>query len=106
MKQSKILKMNYKLKILPKAKHDLKEIALWYDEEIQKGLGKKFLSSVKKEMALVNKEPLIFQTKYDNNKTVLVKTFPYLIHYEVIGSEIIVKAILHTSRSIKKYPKY
>lgn len=56
-------------------------------------------------MALVQKEPLIFQTKYDNNKTVLVKAFPYLIHYEIINSEIVVKAVLHTSRSTKKYPE-
>ena len=97
--------MNYKLKILPKAKLDLKEIAIWYDEEVQKGLGKRFLSSVKTEMALVQNEPLIFQTKYDNNKTVLVKTFPYLIHYEIINSEIVVKAVLHTSRSNKKHPE-
>lgn len=91
--------MNYKLKILPRAKIDLKEIAIWYDEEVQKGLGKRFLSSVKTEMALVQSEPLIFQTKYDNNKTVLVKNFPYLIHYEIIDSEIVVSSFTH----LKKY---
>ena len=97
--------MDYKLKILPQAKLDLKEITIWYDEEVQKGLGKKFLSSVKTEMALVKKEPFIFQTKYDNNKTVLVKNFPYLIHFEIIENKIIVKAVLHTSRNTKNYPR-
>ena len=97
--------MNYKLKILPRAKLDLKEIAVWYDEEVQKGLGKKFLSSVKTEMALVQNNLLIFQTKYDNNKTILVKSFPYLIHYEIINSHIVVKAVLHTARNPKNYPK-
>ena len=97
--------MNYKLKILPRAKLDLKEIAIWYDEEVQKVLGKRFLSSVKTEMALVQSEPLIFQTKYDNNKTILVKNFPYLIHYEIITNHIVVKAVLHTSRNPKNYPK-
>ncbi len=97
--------MNYKLKILLKAKLDLKEIAVWYDEEIQKGLGRRFLSSVKTEMALVQNNPLIFQTKYDNNKTILVKNFPYLIHYEIITNHIVVKAILYTSRNPKNYPK-
>lgn len=67
--------MNYKLKILPKAKLDLKEIAIWYDEEVQKGLGKRFLSSVKTEMALVQKEPLIFQTKYDIQKLKIINEF-------------------------------
>ena len=97
--------MNYKLKILPRAKLDLKEIAVWYDEEVQKGFGKRFLSSVKTEMALVQNNPLIFQTKYDNNKTILVKNFPYLIHYEIINNHIVVKAVLHTSRNPKNYPK-
>jgi len=97
--------MNYKLKILPRAKLDLKEIAVWYDEEVQKGLGKRFLSSVKTEMALVQNNPLIFQTKYDNNKTILVKNFPYLIHYEIINNHIVVKAVFHTSRNPKNYPK-
>lgn len=97
--------MNYKLKILPRAKVDLKEIAVWYDEEVQKGLGKRFLSSVKTEMALVQMEPFICQTKYDNNKTVLVKNFPYLIHYEIVNNEIIVKAVLHSSRNTKNYPR-
>jgi plasmid stabilization system protein ParE len=96
--------MNYKLKILPQAKQDLKEIAIWY-EEAQKGLGKRFLACVKAEMTLVKEKPLIFQTKYDNNKTILVNNFPYLIHYEIMDSEILVKAVLHTSRSTKKYPK-
>lgn len=97
--------MNYKLKILPRAKLDLKEIAVWYDEEVQKGLGKRFLSSVKTEMALVQNNPLIFQTKYDNNKTILVKNFPYLIHCEIINNHIVVKAVFHTSRNPKNYPK-
>lgn len=97
--------MNYKLKILPRAKLDLKEIAVWYDEEVQKGLGKRFLSSVKTEMALVQNNPLIFQTKYDNNKTILVKNFLYLIHYEIINNHIVVKAVFHTSRNPKNYPK-
>lgn len=97
--------MNYKLKILPRAKLDLKEIAVWYDEEVQKGFGKRLLSSVKTEMALVQNNPLIFQTKYDNNKTILVKNFPYLIHYEIINNHIVVKAVFHTSRNPKNYPK-
>lgn len=67
--------MNYKLKILPRSKLDLKEIAIWYEEEVQKGLGKRFLSSVKTEMALVQKEPLIFQTKYDIQKLKIINEF-------------------------------
>lgn len=94
--------MNYKLKILPKAKQDLKEITAWY-EKAQKGLGKKFLGAVKTEMNLVKENPLLFQTRYEESKVILVKKFPYLIHFEIIGNEVLVKAVLHTSRDSKNW---
>jgi mRNA-degrading endonuclease RelE of RelBE toxin-antitoxin system len=92
--------MNYKLKILPKAKKDLKESAIWY-EKAQKGLGKRFLDAVNAELVVVKNEPLLFQSRYDNNKVILVKNFPYVVHYEIIDTNILIKAILHTSRDSK-----
>ena len=48
--------MAYKLIILPLAKNDLVEIASWY-EEIQKGLGKQFLKSIRDEVKIVRPQP-------------------------------------------------
>jgi hypothetical protein len=89
--------MNYKLKILPKAKFDLSEISLWY-EDIQNGLGKRFLKNVS-----VEKNPISFQIRYNRTRVVLVKKFPYLIHYEIIDKEILIKAVIHTSRDSKNW---
>jgi hypothetical protein len=94
--------MNYKLKILPKAKFDLSEISLWY-EEIQNGLGKRFLKNVSVEMKVVKKNPISFHIRYDRTRVVLVKKFPYLIHYEIIANEILIKAVIHTSRDSKNW---
>ena len=79
--------MIYKLKIFPKAKSDLSEISSWY-EDIQKGLGKRFLKNVSLEMKVVKSNPISFQIRYDTTRVVLIKKFPYLIHYEIIDNEI------------------
>lgn len=55
--------MNYKLKILPRAKQDLKEIAIWY-EKAQKGLGKRFLAGAKAETPLFFRQNTITTKRF------------------------------------------
>ncbi len=92
--------MGYKLTLLPLAKKDLEEIAAWY-EGIQKNLGKRFLNSIKEEMKVVKEKPLLYQIRYDKTRVALIETFPYLIHFEIDKKEIVIKAIIHTSRNTK-----
>jgi hypothetical protein len=94
--------MIYKVKILPKAKFDLSEISCWY-EDIQKGLGKRFLKNVNIEIKVVKKNPILLQIRYDKTRVVLINKFPYLIHYEVVDSEILIKAVIHTARDNKNW---
>ena len=94
--------MIYKLKILPKAKLDLSEISSWY-EDVQNGLGKRFLKNVGLEMRIVKNNPILFQIRYDKTRVVLIKKYPYLIHYEIINNEILIKAVIHTSRDNKNW---
>jgi len=92
--------MAYRLTIHPLAKNDLVEISTWY-ENIKKGLGKRFLKSVKKEIAIIKIEPLLYQIRYDKTRIAVTEYFPYLIHFEVNKNEIIIKAIIHPSRNSK-----
>ncbi len=92
--------MNYKLTILPLAKMDLEEIASWY-ETIQKNLGKRFLKSIKDEIKILRVKPVLYQIRYDGTRVALIQTFPYLIHFEIDKKEIVIKAIIHTSRNTK-----
>lgn len=48
--------MNYSLLILPFAKIDIKETAIWYNEQ-QENLGKKFLKTLKKKLPPLNRIP-------------------------------------------------
>ncbi len=92
--------MNYKLTILPLAKMDIKEISSWY-ETIQKSLGKRFLKSIKDEIKILRVNPHLYQIRYDKTRVALIQTFPYLIHFEIYKKEIVIKAIIHTSRNTK-----
>jgi plasmid stabilization system protein ParE len=92
--------MDYKLTLLPLAKIDLEEIAAWY-EVCQKSLGKRFLNAIKEEIKILRAKPLLYQIRYDGTRVALIETFPYLIHFEIDKKEIVIKAIIHTSRNTK-----
>jgi ParE toxin of type II toxin-antitoxin system, parDE len=90
--------MAYKLIILPEVLFDINEAASWYEEK-QKGLGKRFINAIKNEMPVIMQNPLKYSIRYDDVRTALTKTFPYLIHFTIEDTTIIVKAIYHTSRN-------
>jgi hypothetical protein len=90
--------MKYDTIILPNAKQDIKEVFLKY-KSIRKNLGDTFILSIKKEVKIISKNPFSYQIKYNNVRVGLIETFPYLIHFSVYGSKIVIKAVFHTSRN-------
>lgn len=90
--------MTFKVIIFAEANTDIREAATWYDEQ-QKGLGKRFIQAVKKEITIIRQNPLLYNIRYDNVRTALIETFPYLIHFDVNNHTIFIKAIYHTSRN-------
>jgi plasmid stabilization system protein ParE len=90
----------YRLIILPLAKKDVKEAADWYNSK-QAGLGKRFVSNVRRKINIVKNNPFIYATRYDDVKTAVLDVFPFMIHYTIdeIEEIIIISAILHTSRN-------
>jgi len=98
MRQLKRLRVNYKVIIFAEAKADIKETAAWYNEKLP-GLNKRFVAAIKNEIAIIQSNPFLYEIRYDEIRTALIKDFPYLIHYDVINSTIFIKAIYHTSRN-------
>lgn len=96
--------MNYKIIILPKAFLEMEDITIWY-ENLKKGLGKRFLHQLKSQVNIIKGNPFLFQIKYDKTYVAKTKDFPYLIHFEIDGNKIVIKAIMHTSRNSQNYPK-
>ena len=49
----------------------------------------------------IKDNPFRFQIRYDEIRVVLLKTFPYLIHFSIDNETIVIKAVIHTSRNSK-----
>lgn len=61
-------------------KRDLKEISDWY-RKIDVRLWNDFVREFKSTVNLIKENPLSFEIKYDAIRIVLLKRFPFKIHY-------------------------
>jgi plasmid stabilization system protein ParE len=87
----------HKAIILPLAKADIKEAALWYNKQ-QQGLGKRFTKEVRTKVADIKSNPLAYSVRYSNVHTAVVDVFPFMIHFIIDNKNVLITAVLHTSR--------
>jgi plasmid stabilization system protein ParE len=90
----------FKAVILPLAKQDIKDAALWYNSR-QNGLGKRFTRQIRQKIDFIKQEPYATAVRYDNVRTAVLDVFPYMIHYSIDETKklILISAVLHTSRN-------
>lgn len=88
----------YKAIILPLATKIFKKLQ-WYNKRHFE-LGRRFTGSVRKSVQFIASNPEATAIRYDNIRTILIDTFPYLIHFyiETQTSSIVIVAVLHTSQ--------
>jgi hypothetical protein len=82
------VKVNFKTKILIRAKLEVDETALFYESK-RKGLGKSFYKEFKNYALTLNNIPF-FENKYNEIRLLPLKNFPYTIHFTVDEKEKIV----------------
>ena len=92
--------MNFKIIILEEAKSDVRESIAWY-KNINPMLSKRFATSFNNSVKQIKENPFRYQIRYDEIRVILLKTFPYLIHFNIDNEIIVIKAVLHTSRNSK-----
>ena len=90
----------YRVIILPFAKLDIKEAALWYNSR-QSGLGKRFTIHIREKVNYIKQDPHTVNIRYDEVRTAVLDVFPFIIHYIIDEAQklIIITAVLHTSRN-------
>ena len=86
--------------ILPLAKKDIHDAAQWYQKK-QSGLGKRFTGEVRGKVRFIGRNPMVYAKRYDDVRTAVLNTFPFLVHYtyDEINNIIVISAVLHTSRN-------
>ncbi len=90
----------YKSLILPAAREDIREAATWYNKQ-RAGLGRRFTKEVRDRVHYIRQYPTAFNVRYDDIRTAVLNTFPFMIHYAIDdrSKTIIISAVLHTSRN-------
>ncbi|WP_427872547.1 type II toxin-antitoxin system RelE/ParE family toxin [Flavobacterium sp. MMS24-S5] len=96
--------MVFKITILPLAEKEIEESIEFYESR-SRGLGKQFLTYLKSYLKVLKTNRELFEIKKQPGyrEMTLVK-FPFVIIYEIIGVEIIIYSIFHTSRNPERKP--
>jgi len=93
---------SYKIFIDPDALTDIQEITNWYNQQ-KYGLGTKFQKSVIKQINSLKKNAHIYSIRYNEIRCMLIRKFPYMVHYyvnkEIKTVEIL--AVISTKRDPK-----
>lgn len=73
----------------------------WYEEQ-QLGLGELFLTELDVCYDKLETLPAVYAKIKKNFRQIILKTFPYVVVFEIIKNEVIVYAVFHTSLNPKK----
>jgi len=98
--------MKFEIVNAKKVESDLLDIVEYY-KNINPKLAKEFISRMKEASAYILSVPFSFQIKYKNVRTVLLKQFPYHIHYILNeeNNQIVILAVIHSYRNPQDYSK-
>jgi hypothetical protein len=90
------MKRKLELVIQEKADFEIVEAYNYYENKLE-GLGEHFLNELENGFESILASPNGFQ-KYDRYRQIPLKTFPFVIVYEVIKKLLIVYAVFQTQR--------
>ena len=91
----------YQLIIKPRAIEMAMDVYDWYEEQ-QLGLGELFLTELDACYDKLETWPAVYAKIQKNFRQIILKTFPYVVVFEIIKNEVVVYAVFHTSRNPKK----
>lgn len=92
--------MSYVLVNRPSVKSDILNIINYYNSTSPE-LSKLFLFRLKEAQKYISRSPLGFQLKYKNVRTLLLRQFPYHIHFIVddLKMRVIIIGIIHAYKN-------
>ncbi len=90
--------MIYQLVFSKGANQDILESIQWYNEQ-QAGLGIRFNQKLDEKLDKIASLPLSYSFRYKKIRCAKVDDFPYMVHYFVEETKVIITAVLHTSRN-------
>ena len=96
------MKQKFNIQIENRAKIEITDAFDWYEEQ-KEGLGETFLKAFEKSIDLIQKSPNGF-TQINHHRQFPLKSFPYVILYEIDNDIMFIDAVFHTKRDPKEKP--
>ncbi len=90
--------MTYRLVFRTIARREFRDAVEWYERRAT-GLGLRFASAVDREITSMLANPLRHPCWHGEFRRVVLKVFPYAIHFRVEGELVIVLAVYHGKRN-------
>ena len=83
--------------VKPEAAQDILDAARWYEDR-RAGLGRKFQDSLDRVFRQIEVMPEAHRELYSQIRRALIPGFPFGVYYRIEDAEVIVLAVVHSSR--------
>jgi len=93
--------LSYPITVRLSAKQDVAEAQDWYEERVP-GLGARFLAEVDNAIARISDNPFLYPDLFLGNRRYVLRRFPYNIWFRVMGSDVLIMAIIHGKRGPRR----
>jgi plasmid stabilization system protein ParE len=90
--------VTYELFVRGRAKADIRRAARWYERQ-REDLGAEFVGEVDAVLLRIESNPEQYQVVYRDLRHAITRRFPYGVFYRILGSRIVVSAVIHLKRS-------
>lgn len=94
--------MTRTVRLRAEAETDLAEAAAWYENRRPR-LGRDFLNEISASLSGISERPFIYPEILRDTRRALIRRFPFGIYYRIENDEIVVIAVLHASRSPRRW---
>jgi toxin ParE1/3/4 len=96
--------MAHRLIVSRRAEREAGEAFEWYEGQ-RPGLGSEFLAALDAQLGLIKESPLVYAEIIPGVRRALLSRFPYGVFYASKKEITSVLAVVHTSRSPRRWPR-
>jgi plasmid stabilization system protein ParE len=96
--------MAHRLIVSRRAEREAGEAFEWYEEQLL-GLGPEFLEALDAQLGLIKESPRLYSEVLPGIRRALLSRFPYGVFFASKGEITSILAVVHTSRSPRRWPR-
>jgi plasmid stabilization system protein ParE len=93
--------LKFNVQVRRAAELDIAEAQVWYESQ-RPGLGLEFHLQISRILAVFSQTPRIYPVLRRNVRRALIRRFPYLLWYRVVGETVTVLACTHARQNPEK----